>query len=160
MRKLLVLGLILGMASLATATPVALSLGDLSLSFSGTTFTVKGNFAKELAFGIYDDTNPDTGAFVTGSILPAAGGLGAMTKFDGYNGIDFQTQPNGLVAGNVVSAGNWFTFTYAGTVKTFNLYDESSNPAGDLIGTITATPEPATLVILGLGGLLLGRKKA
>jgi hypothetical protein len=170
MKRVLVLFLVLGLASAANAIPWTMSPTDITGTFIGTTFTITGNVAHDLYFGIYDDSSVSTTQqWVAGDIKPAAGGLGSMAN-NGYAGLDFATLPDSLSSPQkLVTAGPWFTFTYTGNggrVDTpvgrnyvFNLYDYSVS-ATQPIGTVVFTPEPATLVILGLGSLMLARRKA
>jgi len=163
MKKLLVLVLVLGMASLANAG----ILSDISLSMSGSTVTVNGLAATTAyfanGFGIYVPGGAASPVISNVAIGSAAGDLGKVlwygnsTDYAGYNGFDAFPGQSGQGAN--VAIGTWATFTYAGAVgDKLDIFDNAIS-ATQRVGQLTITPEPATLAILGLGALLLRRKK-
>jgi hypothetical protein len=163
MKKLLILMLVLGMASIANAylTPLTIGPDDIELHLSGTTITVVGLSALQTpnGFGLYEEDAPSQGT-VSGPVaaLSAAGDLGAITLQSAYNGVDCSTLESPGGAGTC-TAGNWFTFEYSGSVgDMINLYDYDVS-YDDAVGQVEVIPEPMTIMLLGLGGLLLRRRK-
>jgi len=73
---------------------------------------------------------------------------------DAYNGDPYKV-------GEFPANTPLFSFTYTGSATEFVVYDSDVNqevPAGYI--PVPAIPEPATMALLSLGGLLLGRRKA
>lgn len=157
MKKLLILMLVLGMTSLASAVTTVLT--DIELLYDGTTVTVVGLNAVvyEKAIGIYDEAGQGTVGPLY-EVLIAAGDLGAITgRPAGYNGVDISTLASPV---GEVTTGDWFKFAFAdGAVgDTMTIYDYAESytvPAG----TLNLIPEPMTIALLGLGGLALLRRR-
>ena len=180
MKKLLVLILVLGIASVANAglatielresdgvTPVAdldkVMLGsDYVLVVSGLAADVPQS---SFGVGIYGSTytaadwanlgpgNSTTTVLDTGDIS----GIIWSAAFQGYDMVAYDTGwPGGI------SDGDWFAIDLSGVaLGTFALdlldYDNASTIIGGVDGTVI--PEPMTIALLGLGGLLLRRRK-
>jgi len=157
MKKLLVLVLVLGMVSVGSAAVI----DTITVTYAGDTFTVTSSAVQEVDLGLGNDPIDGGHSWYSDAVvLTAAGGLGYATVYPGdYDGIDFGTLSGG---GFAVGAGDWITFTYTGPRELngnviFDFYDYAVGY--DPIGTITATPEPMTIALLGLGGLFLRRRK-
>lgn len=163
MKKLMVLALVLGMASLATAA--------LSLSASS------------------DRVNPgeEFTIYVMGTVdeLPASGGLdGAIEgpmkwnsyglsdkvgvgvvadSWDAFGTLDFNIGKGGAPLPETAD-GAWVVATYvagaAGESYDFYLQDSSFTTIPASLLTVTVIPEPVTMALLGLGGLFLRRRSA
>jgi len=164
MKKLIVLTVILGLATVANAGLVSTN----SVVTGGVTWSVAADqlvgvsdsvTANQGGYGVGDPTG---GITVTGYSLPEdvpgqmnAGdlaGIADSTLWDGYD----------LSAGGSVVyqpiAGDWFVFDLSGTSGNIDIYDYDVSvytPAG----TLNIIPEPATIALLGLGGLLLRRRR-
>ena len=167
MKKLLVLFLVLGVASLATAGLVVIGPAT---AVEGTTFDViVSGLAADAPYngGLYEPTLSDASKAPVNLIaLAAAGNLaGDGGVLPSYGGFDFIADD---LLGAGVEDGDWYIATYvagpAGGSLVLDLYDYAVDyyaPVSAAIATIefVAVPEPATMAILGLGALVLRRKK-
>ena len=168
MKKLLVLTLVLGLATVVSAVPAS-DLADIA----GMDYTVVGNTVTILStagvanFSLGQIT-PDTGTLTVGTVpstFNAVAGDGmadlAGTGIMGVSGAVSGTPP-------AYVTGTMYTFTYAGGTLLITLEDsflgESSvqwetDAVTSLTGATITIPEPMTIALLGLGGLFLRRKK-
>lgn len=175
MKKLVVLMLMVSFASMASAT-VAL-LGPTTMDAGGDTITVFifGNaeeysgsvFIDYDTYGIgYSGTGPWSFSNLAESNPTGIPPLSPSFIELIYGGIAFGSFN---VTGDPVAAGNWFRFdlnlasgqsTYA-VDDTVDLDIYGSDYTTKLTGgyTITIVPEPMSIALLGLGGLLLRRHR-
>ena len=185
MKKLLILMLVFGMASLANAAyvPVTLTIDAPAEAVVDTEFTVTvrvtslptDDYMMSLAYGTIDITG---GSYTEGTVAAGVTFDGASTLvFTGFSIVSAAPDPY-AGEGDIV-----MTFTLTGLqvsdVLVFDIVDESGGyieaalyPSGDLSGLPTdpygltivgdsthIIPEPMTVVLLGLGGLFLRRRK-
>jgi len=173
MRKLLVLMLVLVMASLASAGTVTIS-GDTTINVGATkTYTVTYSGTPDLCGFDIDVHNNNKGTIGAPPTYLAAN---RNTVYDGYwqpprdeegAGIEVTEATDGATLGTT-----WFTITVTATgvkddVITLTSQDiyivdtDWNQASGHTMGTlgITIVPEPMTLVLLGLGGLFLRRRR-
>jgi hypothetical protein len=156
MRKALVLLLVLGLASAATAAP---SIVEDSLAGSGA-LTVAND-----ADGGYiiwlEIADPAVADFAGDPAPTAAGnpnGESVVTAWPDF-GAWYDALIVSLNPDNPVLAGDHITvnINYSGQGETvLNLYDEDGVT---LLDSAAITPEPMSLMLLGLGGLFLRRRK-
>jgi len=169
MKKLLILVLVVGLASVSYGQLVTLT--DFSAVLSGTTLTIHSNIAlgagSNIAVGLYDVASGPGDALSGGTILGSPATAGALKGLivNSTNpdfGIDFTAGSTGSeVPAWDAQIGNWYSVTWTGIAVGDLL--EVSNISGstyNVVGNIAVTPEPMTIALLGLGGLLLRRRMA
>lgn len=165
MKKLLVLMLVLGMSGLATAG-LSLSWDDATSTISilldeGSLNLISYDLALTLDAGAFDsagaDLNPSGKGWMTAAKVAAQNEqmfrvTAADIQMFGGTGL---AAPNAVLTGLVVNPGP------AGSWVTLMSYDaawaDGSNSTGELASVFV--PEPMSMLLLGLGGLFLRRRK-
>ena len=162
MKKLLTLCLVLAIASLAAAVP---SLDFKTEAVVGETITVSlvddGGLARNISTGVFLQVS--SGDYVEGTFdaVPSFFGLSPSIAQVGP-GIEVSGPGTYLntptLPGNIV-----FTFDFDTTevgIITLNVVGLYNNAgASELSGEINVIPEPMTILLLGMGGLFLRRRK-
>jgi PEP-CTERM motif-containing protein len=163
MKKLLVLMLVLGVASLATA--------GLSVTQTGTTLTIENDTVYDGSAGtgqfqgqlVVDQPGTLTGTYtldagaiaVSGSVVYLYTSVPASSfGVGGAELIDWSFM--------VMADGSPTTFLPVGDVITFDVTGLSSGTLLDESGNVLATwvvPEPITMCLMAVGGLFLRRRK-
>lgn len=165
MRKILVLFLILLLSSAANA--MLITVDDMEgESFEVdelTTITVVSEDASSwLGYIIIEEGG--AGTLENPVILDAAGDLGAATPYTeadwgtGYE-LSASMSPMGDPA---IAIGPQFSFDYVGAVgdtATISLFVDPEYTTPVATVNVTVVPEPMTILLLGLGGLFLRRRR-
>lgn len=165
MRKLLVLFLVLGLTSAANALLITVD-GQEGESFEvdlTTTITVVSEDASSwLGYIIVEEGG--AGSLENTVILDAAGDIGAAAAYTELGwGTGYEISASMGPAGNpAIAAGSQFSFDYVGAVgdtATISLFvdPEYTTPVASV--NVTVVPEPMTVILLGLGGLFLRRRR-
>ena len=157
--------LVLALASFANATlswtvvdqdAGNIELGDIVL------ITVSSDATGDWDYGIYV-TTPTAAVLQNPTKLQGAGNAYSATSYGGYVGHDYHSGGGGQ------KAAGWSTVQFlSNTADTYtvNLYDYTTY-GGDYVNPGTAAlsvsldvvPEPATIALLGLGGMFLLRRR-
>jgi len=170
MKKLLVLMLVLGLTTAANAT-LSLSVnGDTSVTeysmLTGTTVVIdvysdQANFAYECYVGITNGAGgmSELGEWTGNNKVYAAAGQGTITRYDHWwwDDVCITSNPDTFP----ISAGRHFDMEFQCTTLgdvTISLTDIAGTPV-DSVLIHQVIPEPVSMVLLGLGGLLLRRRR-
>jgi len=156
--------LVLALTSVSGAA-LSMSLSAYSMDISGVVvpivITISSDLAEATTWGVYLDPTsdyPTDAKLQNATILAAAGSNGAVTSGGSPTAGNNYKSQGGAVK---ISAGNWSTVQFVGlTVGTYTI--DLYKPAGGAqvaTADIVVVPEPATIGLLGLGGLLLLRRR-
>lgn len=165
MRKLLILFLVLGLAS--TANALLIKVDGLEGEFfevdEQTEITVVSEDTSSwLGYIIVEEGG--TGSLENVAVLDAAGDLGAAAPYTEAGwGTGYElTASMGPAGDPPISVGNQFSLDYIGAIgdtATISLFvdPEYTTPVASV--NVTVVPEPMTVILLGLGGLFLRRRR-
>ncbi len=163
MRKLLVLTLVLGMASLANAVVVYDLTGGANTATGTINVYVVGATADVyLALVIESPGVVSPNASADMSLGAAAPTMSMYVQEQTVSGDSGETWMFGAAPGESYVDGIWLTANWTGATSVVNikLYDTPDGVTFTLLDTQpVGVPEPMTIALLGLGGLLLRRRR-
>jgi hypothetical protein len=165
MRKMLVLFLVLGLASAANAMLITVDEQEgesFEVDIETTITVVSEDTSSWLGYIIIEEGG--AGSLENVVILDAAGDLGAAEAYSEAGwGTGYQLSASMSPAGDPpIAVGSQFSLDYVGDVgdtATISLFvdPEYTTPVASV--NVTVVPEPMTILLLGLGGLFLRRRR-
>ena len=169
MKRLLMMMLVLGMASVANAVLIQVDgqdpgqTVDIAEGITSVISVVSEDTSGWLGYIIIEDGG--TGALGNAARLDAAGDIGSVSAYTEAGwGVGYElTVAMGQGGVPAIAVGPQFTMNYSGGVlgdtATISLFldPEYGVPAESV--AITIVPEPMTVILLGFGGLFLRRRK-
>jgi len=165
MRKLLLLFLVLGMASTANAlliTVDSLEGESFEVDVQATVTVVSEDTSSWLGYIIVEEGG--AGSLENVTVLDDAGNNASASPYTEAGwGTGFELTASALPGIDPpIAAGNQFSFDYFGAIgdtATISLFvdPEYTTPVASV--NVTVVPEPMTVILLGLGGLFLRRRR-
>ena len=162
MKKMLVLMLVLGMASIANATILTWTADSITITSIGGTSVVQlvADNADIYAYAKWVGANPAGIATITNIVARAAAGPDADVKNPSQTADPgwWTVQSLDFTPPSSVAAGAQYDVTVKGlALGTFAVGSDALG-TNDMLN-ITVIPEPMTVALLGLGGLFLLRRR-
>ncbi len=163
MKRVFVLFLILGLTQAANAVYIQVD-GQAGNSFDvngSATITVTGQDGSSwLGYLIVEEGS--AGVLADAIKLDAAGDLGAAWPYaEAGWGVGYELTA-ATSGSNPITAGSQFTFNFTGNLgdsAKVSLYLDPDYTVPVASVNLTVVPEPATVFLLGIGGLLLRRRR-
>ena len=155
---------VLVLSSVASAT-LSMNVGATSADVGvAVLITISSDVGEEIAWGVYlipTSEYPSNAQMQNATILlPAAGGSGSVTSGGNPDaGHDYASSGKGA---NAPVVGDWSTVEFVGlAVGTYTIDLTNGGSGGTQLATadIQVVPEPTTVALLGLGSLVLLRKR-
>jgi len=156
--------LVLALVSVSNAT-LSMNLSGSSMDIGGAAIviTISSDVGEEITWGVYLDPTseyPTNAQLQNAMVLAAAGNQASVTGADPGAGHDYTSLQGG---GPVPDAGDWSTVEFVGlTVGDYDVILTAGGGSGGselARASINVVPEPATIALLGLGGLFLLRRR-
>jgi len=165
MRKLLILFLVLGLASTANALLIKVDglEGDFFEVDEQTEITVVSEDTSSwLGYIIVEEGG--AGSLENVAVLDAAGDLGAAAPYTEAGwGTGYElTVSMGPAGDPPIAIGDQFSLDYVGSIgdtATISLFVDPEYTIPVASVSVTVVPEPMTIILLGLGGLFLRRRR-
>jgi len=159
-----ILVLALVSVSNATLTWTLVDENGGSIEISDTVLiTVSSDVGEEITWGVYLDPTsdyPSNSQLQNATMLAAAGNQATVTGADPGSGHDYTSLASG---GPVPGAGAWSTVQFVGNAAGTWTVELTAGAGGGgtqlATADITVVPEPATIALLGLGGMFLLRRR-
>ncbi|UCC23108.1 MAG: PEP-CTERM sorting domain-containing protein [Planctomycetota bacterium] len=154
------------MSSVASAT-LSMDVGGTSVDVGvAVVITISSDTAEAITWGVYLDPTseyPSNAQMQNATILADAGVDGAVTSGGNPDsGHDYISGPTGGPPSQQVAVGNWSTVEFVGlTVGMYTIDLTTGGAGGTQLATadIQVVPEPSTVCLLGLGSLVLLRRR-
>jgi hypothetical protein len=166
MKKLFIMILVLGISSAANAVLIEVDgqIADaVDIGETATITVVSEDTSSWLGYILVEPGNP--GALSDITALDAAGNMASFVPYDADDGIGYEVTVamNPVAPGPAIAVGPQFTMTFSGALidetSTISLYAGPDYTIPTTSVAVTVVPEPMTILLLGLGGLFLRRRK-
>ncbi len=157
--------LVLALVSVSNAT-LSMDLSGSSMDIGGAAIviTISSDTAEAITWGVYLDPTseyPTDALLQNAAILGTAGTDGAVTAGGNPDaGHDYISGPTS--GSGKVQVGDWSTVEFVGlTVGSYDVILTDGGSTGSELAraSINVVPEPATIALLGLGGMFLLRRR-
>jgi hypothetical protein len=165
MRKFFVLILVFGISAAANAVIIEVdgqTADAVNIGETATITVVSEDASSWLGYILVEPGSP--GALSDITALDAAGDLASFVPYSADDGIGYELTVAMTSGGEpAIAVGSQFTMTFSGALldetSTISLYAGPDYTIPTTSVAVTVVPEPITILLLGLGGLFLRRRR-